>query len=102
MGPSTCCILCKNARIHGDVRVAQVLQEAAELTWDFICFSETRAAEGDLLLDGGHRLFCSNGRSNFSGVAVLVHARWSGQIISYRAVSDRVVFVDIQRAGKSC
>ena len=97
MAPLACWILFKKARIHGGIRVAQVFQEAAELTRDFSCFSETRTAEGDFLLDGGPRFLCSHGRSNCSGVAVLAHARWPGQIVSYRDVSDRISFVVIQR-----
>ena len=53
--------LCKNARINYEIVVAQMLAECAEVQWDVICFSETRAKDEDVILEAGHRLYCSRG-----------------------------------------
>ena len=70
--------------------------EIAEINWDFICFSETRAADNDVLLTGGHRLLSSLHQQQFSGVALLIHARWADNIIGYNRFSSRVMYVDLQ------
>ena len=72
-----------------------MLAEVSELSWDFLCFSETRAADADFLLEGGHRLICSRGEVKHSGVAILVNSRWTGQIKKVGAISDRMLYVDV-------
>ena len=84
----------KNAPINSDVRLALLLAELSSLSWDFLCISETRAADADFLLDGGHRMVCSRGEFNYSGAAILIHAKRVDQVIIYKAVSDRIIFVD--------
>ena len=88
-------VLCKNARIHGEARIAQVLVEVSDLQWDVVCFSETRAWSNDSILDGGHRLICSCKYSKCVGVAILVHKKWTKSIVKVEQISDRVMYVDI-------
>ena len=90
----------KNARINSDVRLTDLLAELPDISWDVICFSETRAADANSVLAGGHRLICSRGEFKYSGVAILIHARWVGEIITSRNVSDRIVYVDIRLFGR--
>ena len=71
------------------------MAETSDLSWDLVCLSETRAADADFLLEGGHRLFCSRGSFTHSGVAVLIHARWADKVIHCCAVSDRITYVDL-------
>ena len=92
-------VFCKNARLNGDTRLAEVLAETADFSWDFICFSETRAADDDVLLRGGHKLLSSLGDTRFAGVAILIHKRWVDNIIDYKQASGRVMHCDI-RIGK--
>ena len=40
-------------------RICQMLDEVADLTWDIVCFSETRSKENDVAVVGGHRLLTS-------------------------------------------
>ena len=61
--------------------MAQVFQEIAEVQWDVVCFSETRAADNDVILEGGHRLFCGRGFSIYAGATVLIHRRWVASIV---------------------
>ena len=49
--------------------LAQMLAECAEVQWDVICFSETRAPDNDVILEGGHRLFSGRGDSQYAGAA---------------------------------
>ena len=75
--------MCKNGSINGDMKLAQLLAELAEFSWDFLCIGETRAADADFPVDGGHRLMCSRGEFKYSGVAILVHYRWIDQIKAF-------------------
>ena len=68
-------VLCKNACLNGDIRLAGLLAESADVQWDIMCFSETRVVDSDVMLDGGHRLICNRGNLPFAGVAVMVHVR---------------------------
>ena len=52
----------KNARIHTKSGLIQLLSELNLISWDIVCFSETRRLSGDAILHGGHRLI-----SSFSG-----------------------------------
>jgi len=47
-------VLAKNARIHTNDRIVQVLAELENEAWDIVLFSETRAATNMVILDGGH------------------------------------------------
>ena len=95
-------LYCKNARITSDVHIAQLLAEVAEIQWDIICFSETRAADGEYTLNGGHGLFCGRGDSIYAGVAILVNTKWVPYIICSERVSDRIVYIDLDIFGKQC
>ena len=93
-------MVCKNARICNEVFLAQMLMEASEIRWDVICLSETRAADGEYILEGGHSLFCGRGNSLYAGAAILIHKRWVHSIVECTQVSDRLVYVDMIIFGK--
>ena len=88
-------MLCKNARIHKDIHIAQVLAEVGDVHWDVVCFAETRAPDEDCILEGGHRLICSRKEFICAGVAILLHKRWLSSVIGYKRVSDRLLFLDL-------
>ena len=88
-------VLCKNACSNGEIRLAAVLAEASDIAWDIICFSETRAADADMMLDGGHGYICCNCSLKYAGVAILVHSRHKDNIKTVASVSGRLLYVDI-------
>lgn len=53
--------------------------ELHDMTWDFICFSETRAATADSELHGNHRLIRHRGKE-YGGVAILIHASCANHV----------------------
>ena len=67
----------------------------SEIQWDVVCLFETRAADGNYIVRGGHRLFCGSDEFIYAGVAILVHSRWASSIIQFHKISDRLVFVDL-------
>ena len=72
-----------------------MLGELSDLSWDIVCFSETRLPSQDIILVGGHRLISSLGTFVHAGVAILIHQRWVQSITSFSRVSDRLLFVDL-------
>ena len=70
--------------------------ELQHLQWDIICFSQTRAANCDEILQGGHGLICSLKDFRFAGVAILSHRSWADSVQHIHHVSDRVLAVDLQ------
>ena len=88
-------MFCKNARINTPSRLANVLGELCRVTWDIVCFSETRAASDDIVLDGGHRLISGLEGSRHLGAAVLLHARLADKVSRMKFRSDRILAVDI-------
>ena len=68
--------------------------EATDISWDVICLSETRAADGEFLLEGGHILFCGRGDSIYAGAAILIHKRWVQSCIFHIAYSY-CIFISI-------
>ena len=77
------------------IHLVQILAEAAEIQWDVICFFETRALDGVMTLEGGHRLDCNSGEYICASIAVLVHAHWVSCILSTTRISDRLLYVDL-------
>jgi exonuclease III len=71
----------------------------SEIQWDVVCLSETWANDGNYTLEGGHRLFCCRDEFRWSGVAILVNARWAPCIIDFCKISDRVAYVDLVLSG---
>ena len=69
--------------------------ELQNLRWDVICFSETRAASADVILDGGHRLITGLGDSRHEGVAVLLHASLADKVKRINIFSGRVMSIKI-------
>ena len=66
----------KNARINGDTRICNLLAELSLVQWDIVFFSEIRAPDNDIIVEGGHRLICFSDSSLYAGVAILVNAKW--------------------------
>ena len=77
-----------------------MLAKTVDIQWDIVCFSETRAADGDVVLEGGHRLLSSLGQERHAGVAIFLHARWAANIIKYEAVSGRIMYADCCLQGR--
>ena len=93
-------MLCKNARLNGPHKLAELLVELATLDWDIILFSETRAESKTVEIEGGHCLYLHRGEYVASGVGVLIHARLVDSIRSTHFVSDRVLRVDLELAQR--
>ena len=93
-------MFCKNARLNGPHKLAELLLELATLDWDIILFSETRAESQTVEMEGGHRLYLHRGEYVASGVGVLIHARLVDSIRSTHFVSDRVLRVDLELAQR--
>ena len=72
-----------------------MLEEVTHLTWDVVCFSETRAPTDDVILHGGHRLLTSRGTAAHEGVAVLLHARLADLVKRVHCISGRLMYVDL-------
>ena len=92
-------VLAKNARINSPERLVQLQLELSLCRWDIICLSETRCQTQDVFLDGGHRLISSNSsnaRSPASGVAILLHQRWTGRVARKICLHDRVMAIDVK------
>ena len=75
------------------------MDELSIISCDLVCFSETRLQARDDILDGGHRLISSNdqnARSSATGVAILLHRRWTGQVKKKICLHDRVMAIDFK------
>ena len=72
-----------------------MLGELSDLSWDIVCFSETRLPSEDIILEGGHRLISSLGTFVHAGVAILIHSRWVQFIKTFVRVSDRLLYLDL-------
>ena len=94
VAPQRLHILCKNARLNGEARLAAVLAEVSETAWDIILFSETRAPDSDINLAGGHRLICSRGELKYAGAAILRPGH-SLSLSNAVSVSSRILFAGI-------
>ena len=63
----------KNGRINLDERLIASLGELSMMTWNIICFSETRLETRDEFIEGTHRFISSNdknARTPATGVAI--------------------------------
>ena len=63
-------VLSKNARINSNERIVQVLAELETVEWDVVLFSETRAAQSKVTLDGGHVLHTNITGNPYAGVGI--------------------------------
>lgn len=72
-----------------------MLRELSDLSWDVVCFSETRTPSQDIILEGGHRMISSLGGFVHVGVAILIHQRWVQSVVKFARVSDRVLYLDL-------
>ena len=93
----------KNARLHSDVKLTELLGEMQSLndSWDVVLFSETRRSAEITILSGGHRLYSSHQQTSCAGVAVLVHARNCGNIQLVATINERLMYVDVQPSSKT-
>ena len=90
----------KNARLHNDERLAEVLAEVSSMQWDVIIFSETRSSHDIIELDDGvqsHICFGIGKKNKMrQGVAILMHARHKKWAKRNVVLSERVLYVDVQ------
>ena len=93
-------IFAKNARIHTSEKIIQVLAELENVVWDVVLFSETRASQGKVILDGGHALFTNISDNPFAGVGILLNAKHVNKSNRIYNVSDRVLALDFVFNGK--
>ena len=93
----------KNARLHNDERLAEVLAEVSSMQWDIIIFSETRGSHDIVELDDGvhsHMCFGIGKQTSAAGVAILLHARHKKRVKQNVVLSERVLYVDVEVARK--
>ena len=88
-------VLCKNARLNGDIPLTTLLNEISTFAWDIICFSETHLEDSDIELIGGHRLISYRGELKYAGVAILIHAKHVDKIKRIIPVYGRLLSIDI-------
>ena len=93
-------VLCKNCRLNGLHKLAELSVEILFLEWDIILFSETRAESQIADLDGGHRLYLHRDEYYASGVGILIHASLVNNIRSVHYISDRILRVDLHFAQR--
>ena len=89
----------KNARLHNDERLAEMLAEVSSMQWDIIIFSETRSSHDIVELDDGvqsHVCFGIGKTTRAAGVAILMHARHKKWAKRKVVLSERVLYVDVQ------
>ena len=87
---------CKNARLNGPAKLAELLFELANMRWDIILFSETRAPTQITDLENGHRLYNSYGDNLGSGAGILINSKLVPNILGYDFISDRIVCVTMR------
>ena len=89
-------VFCKNARLNGPAKLAELISELDVITWDIVFFSETRAASEVMNLDDGHRLYLFRTESVSAGVGILLHKRLVPHVQAVKYISDRILRVDVQ------
>ena len=89
-------ISCKNARLHSDEKVAELLGEMQHCKWDLVVFSETRANIDKTVLQGGHVLYGSRTPTTCAGVAIAIHSRFSFCVQRVHVLGDRLMYVDLK------
>jgi len=60
-----------------------------------VCFSETRAANADIVVQGGHRLITGRDSATHLGTGVLLHASLAGKVSRIRKQTGRITAVDV-------
>ena len=87
----------KKGRINFDSLLIELLCELSIISWEGVCFSETRLQARAETIDGNHRLIASNTRNSRSaatGVAILLHRRCAGQVKSTTFLHNPVIVID--------
>jgi len=95
-------VYCKNARLHTDDRLAELLGELKHCQWDVVLFSETCRNSDHCTLAGGHKLYSSSQQSVAAGVAILVDQRLVHGVTQIRVISDRLMFIDLTFGTNRC
>ena len=88
-------VFAKNAFICNKRKLNELLGEFHELEWDIICFSETRAASDEKLLEKRHRLFTCSDENRFAGVGILVNCKLVDKIKAFHEVNGRLCGIDM-------
>jgi hypothetical protein len=85
-----------------ETKKADLLSELANREWDFFGVAETWRKAGKEYADlpDGHLLIGSGGTHRRKGVALILHERWSKRVKIWRAVSDRLLVVDLKLGRK--
>ena len=86
----------ENDFIHTDEKLEILLGELEELEWQIILLSETRAADHNRELHGGHRLITCLGATPYAGIGILVHSMLKAQILRIHNVNGRICAIDLQ------
>ena len=95
-------VYCKNARLHTDDRLAELLGELNQCQWEVVLFSETRRNSDHCQLARGHKLYSSSQQTVAAGVAILVNRRLLHGVIRVHVISDRLMFLDLQFGTRIC
>ena len=86
----------KNARLHSDEKLAELLGEMQHCKWDLVVFSKTKANIDKTVLQGGHVLYGSRTPTTYAGVAIAIHSRFSSCAQRVHVLGDRLMCVDLK------
>ena len=95
-------VYCKNARLHTEDRLAELLGELNQCQWDVVLFSETRRNSEHCKLAGGHKLHASSQQTVAAGVAILVNRHLLHGVRRVQVISDRLMFLDLHIGTRIC
>lgn len=93
-------IYCKNARLHSNVKLLELVGEIQQCMWDVVLFSETRADIDKLTLDGGHLLYGSRKATTCAGVAIALHSKHKTCVQQVRVLDDRLMYLDLKNGAR--
>ena len=93
-------VLSKNARVNSEERIVALLAELSSTSWSIVCFSESRCRRQDKLLSEGHYLICEYDDVAASGVAILIHYKFTRFIQRKHLVHDRVMAIDMKLGSR--
>ena len=91
-------ILTKNVfSIQTEERLQELMGELRLIEWDVVVLTETWRAtrEENFIFADGHQFLGSGGTVGERGVAVIVHRRWRERFHSNKAISERLMAVEI-------
>lgn len=92
----------KNVRgFADDCRLDELMHELQPVHWDVVLLNETMRMQKEELWESeyGH-IFAGSGHDTpIRGVGILLHKRWKPFIVRFKAVSERVAYIDVVRKG---